>query len=65
MRLHTETVIAESHNKAKEEAWNNLYRDMSDLWKAILTRRDVKIESENITFSGIYCDYYTANVISE
>ena len=48
-QVHRELVITTSHAKAKEDAWNNLRCDMSDLWKAITTRRDFKIESEDVT----------------
>ena len=49
--LHHETIVAESQKKAREEAWNNFYCDMTDFDKAVYTRRDFKIECEDWTDS--------------
>ena len=59
--LHTEIIVARSHKDAKEIAMMNFEEDLSDMWKNLITRRDVKIESEDITFEKRKCAecYYT------
>lgn len=50
--VHRETVSAKSHKEAKEKAWENFKNDMGDIYRAVTTRRDYKIESEDVT--GVY-----------
>lgn len=48
-KLYSEIVISNNKDNAKEEALNNFYMFINDLWKEILDRRDIKIECEYIS----------------
>lgn len=45
-KLYNEIVLAKSKNDAKNEAINNFYVFMNDMWKSIINRRDVRVECE-------------------
>lgn len=49
-KLYSEIVISNNKNNAKEEALNNFYTFISDMWKEVLDRRDVKIECEWVSW---------------
>lgn len=49
-KLYSEIVISNNKNNAKKEALNNFYMLVSDMWKEILNRRDIKVECEYISW---------------
>ena len=49
-KLYSEIVISNNKDNAKEEALNNFYMFINDLWKEILDRRDIKVECEYISW---------------
>ncbi len=59
-RCHCEVVSAKNRKFAEEIAWDNFIADMNDLYESLVTRRDFKITSEDVT--GVYEEgevYYT------
>lgn len=49
-KLYSEMIISNNKNNAKAEALNGFYMFMSDMWKEILDRRDIKVECEYISW---------------
>ena len=49
-KLYSEIVISNNKDNAKEEALNNFGMFISDMWKGILDRRDIKIECEWVSW---------------
>lgn len=45
-RIYSERVVGENKKEAKEEAFNNFYRDMDDVWKSLINKNNVRIECE-------------------
>ena len=49
-KLYSEIIISDNKNNAKEEALNNFYMLIKDLWKETINRRDIKIECEYVSW---------------
>lgn len=49
-KLYSEIVISNNKDNAKEEALNNFYTFINDMWKEVLDRRDIKIECEWVSW---------------
>lgn len=45
-RIYSERVVAKNKKEAKEEAFNNFYRYMDDVWKSLINKNNVRIECE-------------------
>ena len=49
-KLYSEIVISNNKDNAKAEALNDFGMFISDMWKGILDRRDIKVECEYISW---------------
>ena len=49
-KLYSEIVISNNKDNAKEEALNNFYTFINDMWKEVLDRRDIKVECEWVSW---------------
>ena len=49
-KLYSEIVISNNKDNAKEEALNNFYVFINDMWKEVLDRRNIKIECEWVSW---------------
>lgn len=49
-KLYSEIITSNNKNNAKEEALNNFYMFIKDLWKETINRRDIKIECEYVSW---------------
>lgn len=49
-KLYSEMIISNNKNNAKAEALNGFYMFMSDMWKGLLDRHDIKVECEYISW---------------
>ena len=49
-KLYNEIVFTTSKNNAKAEALNNFYMLMDDTWKALINRRDIRVECELVSW---------------
>ena len=49
-KLYSETVISNNKDNAKAEALNDFCMFISDMWKEVLDRRDLKVECELVSW---------------
>lgn len=49
-KLYSEIAISNNKNNAKAEALNDFYMFISDMWKELLDRRDIKVECELVSW---------------
>ena len=49
-KLYSEIVISNNKDNAKEEALNNFYTFINEMWKGVLDRRDIKVECEWVSW---------------
>lgn len=49
-KLYSEIVISNNKNSAKSEALNGFYMFISDMWKEVLDRHDIKVECELVSW---------------
>lgn len=49
-KLYSEIVISNNKDNAKTEALNGFYMFITDMWKELLDRRDIKVECELVSW---------------
>ena len=56
-KLYSEIITSDNKNNAKEEALNNFYMLIKDLWKETINRRDIKLKQALDVFMDFINQY--------